>query len=341
MRSKENKRNNPAVAIVDSGLCPFNKNVSSNVIGGINLVKGEGSEYLYEDTHGHGTLCASIVRRMEPTAPIYVVKILDHNAAASSRMLLRALLYLLTIDVRVINLSIATANMRYSDQLNEVCKILNSQGKLIICSLGNRCLSSIPAIFDSVIGVQSANFNNTRTFWFNPSYEINCIADGTPILAQGLQGKWGMFGGNSKAAAVCSGLIMQMLKQDPNLTKDQLIEQLFESAVINSWERDKYLNHMEFNELEDDSSMEYPCDAVKQMVSIVSDILNLTEQQQELLYQYKLTYPEFHFNPEKSVLILQEIEDRYTIKLNYEKINYFDFQSIYSLLDLVNGDDGE
>ncbi|AKG34958.1 S8 family serine peptidase [Paenibacillus durus] len=336
--SKFSNKTNSVVAIVDSGICTSNEAFASNIIGGINFNTDSESDECYTDRNGHGTLCASVIKRIVPDAKIYVVKILNENAATHSKILIKALRHLLTQNVRVINLSIATTNIKYVDELREICKLLQDQGKILICSLQNRRMSSFPADFDTVIGVRGAAFEAPDDYWLNFKYRINCIANATPILVQGLNGKWEMFGGNSKATAVFSGVVLKKLALEPYLQNDQLFNRLEGSAMRSAWEEESDKNLMDFKERDLISPhFTYPDNVTERMKNILAETLELSEELKPLLYQYKLFHPDFELTPQKCLLILKEIEAQFGVHLCYEEMTYYNFQSIYSLLDFVYG----
>lgn len=324
------------VAIVDSGISSQRKDLVSSVIGGINFNTDYEFDMCYEDKHGHGTLCASVIKRMNPNVKIYVVRILDENALTTSSILLRALRHLLTVDVRVINLSVATMNIKYKNELSEVCGMLRDQGKILVSSLQNREIESLPAIFDSVIGVKGAAFKEPERYWLNYSYKINCIANAVPILLQGMEENWDMFGGNSKATAVFSGIILQRLSVEPQLTNQQLLDKLAASAEKNEWDEEGIEDLVNLNVLNCIiCNSQHPYLELELMKSIVAEVLELDEGLKPKLHNYKLYHPYFNLSLSKCLVILKKIEMRFSIKIKKEKITYYDFESIYSLLDLV------
>src|SRR5690606_30239941 len=126
-----------------------------NIIGGISLVCD--NDYIivtdnYEDENGHGTSCASTIKKEFNDIGIFVVKILGRDGRTSSQIFEESLKYLLNIDIRLINLSLSVITNEMIQDLYEICDELYQQGKIIVCSLANGFEESYPAVFNNVIG---------------------------------------------------------------------------------------------------------------------------------------------------------------------------------------------
>ena len=102
------------IAIIDSGIdLDFYEN---NVIKYVEYTEETGDESEY-DSNGHGTLCCSTMLSINPAIQFVVIKILNEKNLCSDERLLRALNLLKDVDVDIINLSLSTYSMVFSDCL--------------------------------------------------------------------------------------------------------------------------------------------------------------------------------------------------------------------------------
>lgn len=236
------------VIIIDSGIDMNNKDFSECVIDGLSFEYDSDKKALikkdtYNDENGHGTSCASVIRRISSNVNMFIIKILNKEAKTYSKVLLESLKYTRNINIRVLNLSIATTSEEYKDELYEVCNELYKQGKIIICSLENSSKDSFPAVFKNVIGVRGMLFTDLYNYWYNSTKKIQCVADMTPVLVPALDNKYKMFGGNSKATSLFTGLILNILDKNNNISFEEL-NQLLEYKAIRSFWNDDDINNI-------------------------------------------------------------------------------------------------
>lgn len=331
------------IAIVDSGIDTGNKGFN-NILGGVCFeynLKEESVIYSsnYHDENGHGTLCSSVIKKLMPNAGMFIVKILNEDAKTNSRVLIESLKYLLNTNIRLINLSIATVEEDFKHELNEICDLLYKNGKIIICSLDNKSNKSFPAVFQSVIGIRGSNFGFSNDYWYNSNYEIQCVADTTPILVSGLNNTYTMFGGNSKATALFAGIILSILNMAPDISFIELSNMLENNAVKKCWmEENISIDLKIFDEIADRKS-DYPQSELDIVQNILVKALNLNAEAVPLLYINKLYHPKIGVNKFNCYNIVKDIERELNIELNYNLISLNTFKSIYSLLDFIFGRD--
>ncbi len=117
-------------------------------------------------------------------------------------------------DIQIINISAASINSMYEKELEKVCNILNSQGRFIICSKHNKYedKESIPTIFESVIGVVgNENIYKNNQYIYEPENKIQMYANSKDNFIK-FKDKVTHFGKNSKACAVATGIVANILK---------------------------------------------------------------------------------------------------------------------------------
>ena len=214
----------PIVAVIDSGI---DSNIVNNVTMDV-LKKGE------EDKCGHGTACAMIIKGIAPKADIISIPLLDENIEATSMELEKALSFCQEIDCNIINLSLSVTNL-YTNNLKKICMGLYRQGKIIVSSVTNRKYSSLPASYDTVIGVRGKVFSSPMTYWFNKRDKIQLIADMTPVFTDFRLNRYFIFSGNSKAAALASGVIAHYFSRGLVGNIEELNEYMMQNSEKQEW----------------------------------------------------------------------------------------------------------
>ena len=127
------------VLIIDSG-------VNIPTTESINCVPYEDStDYL-----NHGTVIAKIITTINPQANIYSAKITDRGGSTLNDKLAQALLYALTHNIDIINISLGLPY--YSDTVQDIINRLHKQNTIIIAAAGNNT-SVYPALYNNVISV--------------------------------------------------------------------------------------------------------------------------------------------------------------------------------------------
>lgn len=214
----------PIVVVIDSGI---DSKIVNNVTMDV-LKKGE------EDKCGHGTACAMIIKSIAPKVDIISIPLLDENIEATSIELEKALSFCQEIDCNIINLSLSVTNL-YTNNLKKICMKLHRQGKIIVSSVTNRKYSSIPASYDTVIGVRGKVFSSPMTYWFNKRDKIQLIADMTPVFTDFRLNRYFMFSGNSKAAALASGVIANYFSKGLVGNIEELNEYMMQNSEKQEW----------------------------------------------------------------------------------------------------------
>lgn len=328
------------VAILDSGINLENIETNKQVVGGISFIydpkTGEIiNDDCFEDENGHGTSCASMIKRIAPDTNFYIVKILDNNAKTNSKALLIALNYLLEKDIRLINLSLATIEEKYFEEISEICNLLKQRGKIIVCSLDNRNNRSFPAVLDSVIGVRGSIFNSSEHFWYNKTLKIQCVADIIPVYIPTINGAYWLFGGNSKATALFTGHIANILSQHPDISFEQLNEILEQRAYKNNWNDNNIDSYIDFYGDITPISENFGQENMKLLISILRDNLGSSEAFEVLISRKKLYNPQIGVNKFNCYNIIKDIENKFGVKLCYSAITFNTFTSVYTLLDFI------
>jgi len=108
------------------------------------------------NSYSHGTICASIIRKMSKSAKIYSLKILETNSlCASTDKLEKAFEWCLKNDIDIINMSLGTINSRDFIVIKRWIRRLFNSRKIIIAAINNDNTYTLPASLPEAIGVSS------------------------------------------------------------------------------------------------------------------------------------------------------------------------------------------
>ncbi len=194
------------IAVVDSGA---DKRMYPSVSTGYCFAPSEG--ITYHDDNGHGSHCISTILHYNPQAEIIPIKVLDSELRTSSICLAKALEFLYKMNVDLIHLSLSFQHEDYT--LYRIIEGLVASGKIVIASYSNKCgVHSYPAEYSFVYGVIGGFFSDERRFLHEQACsKITCSK--VPILVKKGNGERVFFSGNSKAAAVFTGIISKYLME--------------------------------------------------------------------------------------------------------------------------------
>ncbi|WP_252254271.1 S8 family serine peptidase [Clostridium sp. ZBS12] len=322
------------VILIDSGI---DTNLyKKNIVGGICFSYESGKvtkSSNYFDKNGHGTACACVISSISKDTNFYVIKVLNNKAKTSMELLIAALEYCSTLKYKIINLSLATIDSSNIHDLKKICEKLKDQGKLIISSVFNRHTTSYPASFDSVLGVRGGILSEDDSFWFNPKYEIECVANIIPQFTKRSLNNYMLFGGNSKACAYMSGYIMNIIK-DTNICEIDKIKSILQKCSTKyQWREDDINTSITWPFFKYDSERTY---AKSQLERIKTSLYKVNPASaisylgwNDNLYEKKIV------TPNNCKAIIENLEEEYNSRINDNYINFFSFFTVKSLLELV------
>lgn len=325
------------VAIVDTGINKEHDYLKANIIGGIALESKDNYIIIsenYDDENGHGTSCASIIKNEFENVEFFIVKALDRQGKTNIQFLEEALKYLLSVDVKIINLSLSVMESELVQDLYKVCEELKNQEKIIICSVANEAKYSYPAKFDNVIGVSGFILENDNGFWYNKDYDIECIMDNNSYLSCDINNSYKLFGKcNSQAAAKLTGKIANILSTRPNIKLDDLNIILSHLAIRNYWtpkdlEVSKRYPSFKYNQDHINK------DIIRCVVDTIREVLHI-DKDNNILYECGLFNKHIGLDSDNCFEVIKKLEKTFNLSLDYMKISRYDLVSIYTLADLV------
>ncbi len=141
-----------------------------------------------EDEHGHGTLMASIIKKIAPDVQLLVAKVLDKNGSGFSSNLLRAFDFCKQNKAKIINLSLGGGSFDGFCDAEPAAEAANKlfleNNIFIVASAGNNGLNnelSMPACASQVFSVGSVNKNDEVSHFSNRAAFLDMFAPGENI----------------------------------------------------------------------------------------------------------------------------------------------------------------
>ncbi|WP_148552109.1 S8 family serine peptidase [Paraclostridium bifermentans] len=324
------------VAILDTGIDKTHEYLKDNIIGGISFEPDD--KYIlisddYEDDNGHGTACASIIKKEFKDVEIFAIKVLNNDGKSSIQILEEALKYLLDKDIKIINLSLSVIESEGVEDLKIICDKLTLQGKIIVCSLANGYEESFPAIFENVIGVKGFILEDENSFWYNKNKNIQCIMDNNPYMNCYINNSYRLFGKcNSQASAKLTGKVAKFLFEYGDMTFYEISNKLELLCRKSDWCNKDLIKSKRFPNFKDISFL----DEYNILNEISKILVNFLGVKSCDLYKYSLFNEVIGLNDVNCYELIKILEKKFKISLEYLNISRYDFLSIYTLTDLIN-----
>ncbi len=222
------------VCVVDSGVEPDHPDVGALqgswiTVSGTDGITVEPTDI--RDACGHGTACAGIIRRIAPECDLYSVRVLGERFTGTGDMMLAGLRWAIGQGFDVINLSLSTTKVRYTDALRALADEAYFRRTVIVASAHNTPVESFPWRFSSVISVGSHHEeDDPELYLYNPQPPVEFFAPGQNVAVPWLNGAVIRSTGNSFATPFIAGLCARILSKHPNMTTFQLKNVLYLSA---------------------------------------------------------------------------------------------------------------
>ena len=154
------------------------------------------------DNNYHATIICKIIRQVNPNAEIITYKVTDDFGSSLNNKLCEGLVYGLSKDVDIINISLGLDYM--TQEVKDMIDLLVSRGTIICCASGNGH-SCYPALHPNTISVGACDENNNlREYTVEGSYDV-LEQDGIEINGK----KWY---GTSYSTAIHTGKLSKIMK---------------------------------------------------------------------------------------------------------------------------------
>lgn len=167
------------------------------------------------DMAGHGTACASIIRRLAPECDIVSIRVLGKGLRGNGDALVAALEWAIDQGVHLVNLSMSTRKPELKERLHDCAERAYFAGLTIVSAAHNSPVDSYPWRFASVLSVGSHGGQDPEYFEVNPEPPVEFYAPGVGVEVAWPGGGRSRVSGNSFAAPHVTGMCARILAAHP------------------------------------------------------------------------------------------------------------------------------
>ena len=172
---------------------------------------------------GHGTMVASLIRLVAPTAKIMPLKAFQADGTGTLYDVVRAIYYAADAGARVINMSFSIDQP--SDQLLAAISYANSRNAVCVGSAGNNGTRTLvyPAGWRAVVGVASTSATDTRSTFSNYGDDlVSLAAPGEGLIVAWPGRNYAAVSGTSFSAPLVSGAAALLVDIDRDADHAQI-----------------------------------------------------------------------------------------------------------------------
>ncbi len=214
------------VGIIDSGVDNTHPAVDGHVVGyaafretaeGIVTVSEP-----HEDSYGHGTACAGIIRTLAPDVEIYSIKVLGGFLSGKGSIFAAGMRWAIEQRLDVVNLSLGSTKRDFYALFHELTDQAYFNRVVFVTAANNMPVPSFPSVYASVFSVASNEEQDPYRYFYNPNPPVEFGAPGIEVRVAWLDHGYITATGNSYAAPHITGLCAKILGKHPGLTPFQL-----------------------------------------------------------------------------------------------------------------------
>ncbi len=223
------------VAVIDSGVDATHPDIGP-VQGYVAIHEDDNLKLVYdtdphEDSFGHGTACAGLIRSLAPACELYSVKVLGGKATGQGRVFAAGVRWAIDNGMQVCNLSLGTTKRNFFSIFHELADDAYFKNIVLVTAANNMPIPSYPSVYSSVISVASHAVQDPYVFYYNPQPPVEFGALGIDVDIAWQGHKRRTMTGNSYASPHMAGIIAKILGKHPGLTVFQLKTILRELAA--------------------------------------------------------------------------------------------------------------
>lgn len=147
------------IAIIDNGINELliNKGIDKSIVIDENGNCIADTKNIDQQQFQHGTNCAMILEKYCSNCHLISIRILDENGRGKIQRIYPALEWCYKNEIRLVNLSLGTADFRDCEKLRFLINKFAVYGMIIVAATANSGFISYPAGFTNVIGVATTN----------------------------------------------------------------------------------------------------------------------------------------------------------------------------------------
>lgn len=222
------------VAILDTGLSPFQPTLWKNVVASKNFMDDSTQPYdlpTYIDSNGngelndgtgHGSMVAGLVVTMDPKASLIIGRVADSDGNATVWSLISGIAYSVAQGAELINISLGSQTD--IPALSDVLDWADEHNVSIVAPAGNTNLNRLtyPAQISKCISIAGVDATDHKSLFSNYSSRVDLSAPSTGVKSAWWDGSMAVWSGTSFAAPLVTGAISSALHLRPALTSDVL-----------------------------------------------------------------------------------------------------------------------
>lgn len=210
------------VAILDSGVDASHPAVGP-IQGYVRITEDADRKLVFDDTphedsFGHGTACAGVIRSFAPDCEIYSVKVLGSGLSGSGRIFAAGLHWAIEQGMHVCNLSLGTTKRDFFGVFHELADQAYFKNVALVTAANNMPIPSFPSVYAAVLSVAAHDVNDPYCFYYNPNPPVEFGALGIDVRLAWLEHRHITATGNSYAAPHITGIVAKILGKHPGLT---------------------------------------------------------------------------------------------------------------------------
>lgn len=178
----------------------------------------------------HGTICAAIIRKYLPNAPLTSVKILNGKSKCIKEQLVKSIEWCIDNGIGLINLSLGTVDYRDFEFIRSVVNHAYERKVIIVAAYSNDDIITYPASLSNVIGVKCDRNNQLKEneYFYNnlpwDSIEITARGSYTIKNFNGIEDN--ISASNSYAAPFITALVHNIMTTFPHITLEEIKDRL-------------------------------------------------------------------------------------------------------------------
>lgn len=225
------------IAVVDTGVDPNHPDLAGLIKQGFNTIDGTQDS---SDDHGHGTHVAGIaaaytnngegIASVSFKSTILPVKVLNKDGIGTYADVAEGIIWATDNSSRIINLSLGGSSD--SETLKRAVNYALNKGSLLIAAAGNNGNDApvYPASYPGVLAISASDQNDSLAGFSSFGKNIFVASPGVSITSTVLAGSYATYHGTSTAAPHLSGLLALTLAKQEDLSNNQLIETIKQTA---------------------------------------------------------------------------------------------------------------
>lgn len=186
-----------------------------------------------DESVGHGTHTAGLVRLVAPDAEILVFRVLDSDGNGNPYVVAQAINDAVAAGADVINVSFGAEGKTKSKVLKDALKDAAKADVVVVAAAGNEGEDDeqFPALEKDVIGVTAVGLDNTELADFsNHGKSAMLAAPGVDIVSTAPGGGFAEWSGTSMATPLVAGQVALVMDHDPDRKLKHVIDKVGKSS---------------------------------------------------------------------------------------------------------------